>query len=382
VTVRTVFLSLFFFSTLVRGATETKSLQEVQEKINGERKLLLETEIKKRGILGALYDINRDLSRLGSDIEAIEAQLQTYQKNIESYARIIVRLERIRDRQKALLNERLRALYKLGFKGYAELLLSSETSSDFSRNMKFLKIIAKKDEIAIENYKKSLGLLARQQTLLRKQVKTYIQFQQNLTIQKNYFAEEKEKQLTILSQVDNDRETHLEALKEWREAGLKLEEKLAQLGMTSEVNSDFRKGSFVENKGKLAPPVYRQIVQKYGIEINERFQTRIFNKGLFFAAPEKDRVFSIFFGKVAFAGWIDGYGKTIIIDHGDHYYSLYAHNSSLQKKTGDEVIAGETIAQSGDSASLRGPGLYMEIRHFSESLDPLPWLDLSKMTSL
>ena len=91
---------------------------------------------------------------------------------------------------------------------------------------------------------------------------------------------------------------------------------------------------------------------------------------------------NIFFGKVAFAGWIDGYGQTIIIDHGDHYYSLYAHNSLLQKKTGDEVAGGETIAQSGDTASLHGPGLYMEIRHFSESLDPLPWLDLSKVTRL
>jgi len=375
-------LCLLFKALPVYAVPEVNSLKDVQEKLVQERRLLLEAEIKKRGILGALYDINRDLTRIESDMDGIKSQMQIYQKNIESYARIIVRLERIRDHQKELLNERLRALYKLGFKGYAELLLSSQTSADFSRNMKFLKIIAQKDSLSIENYKKSLDLLARQQAKLRRQVKTYLQFEQNLDTQQSYFTEEKQKQLSILSRIDTDRESHLEALKEWREAGLKLEEKLTQLGLTSEINPDFRKASFVEKKGKLNPPVFRQIVEKYGIEKNEKFQTRMFNKGLFFAAPVKDKVAAIFFGKVAFAGWIDGYGQTIIIDHGDHYYSLYAHNSQLQKKTGDEVNAGETIAQSGDTASLRGPGLYMEIRHFSESLDPLPWLDLSKVTRL
>jgi septal ring factor EnvC (AmiA/AmiB activator) len=152
---------------------------------------------------------------------------------------------------------------------------------------------------------------------------------------------------------------------------------LVQLGQHSDIPQDLKRASFIEKKGSLKPPLYRDILQKYGIVKNDTFHTKIFHKGLFFAIEPKDKVNSIFWGKVAFSGWIDGYGQTIIIDHGDHYYSLYAHNAELEKKLGDTVETGETIAQAGDTGSLRGPGLYLEIRHFSESLDPLPWLDLS-----
>jgi peptidoglycan hydrolase CwlO-like protein len=193
-----VFLSVFYF-TQVYAIPENAPLKKVQERLGEERKLIVNDEIKKRGILGALYDINKDLGKILGDIESIEAQMATYQKSIESYARVIVNLERIRDRQKTLLKQRLRALYKLGFKGYAELLLSSQTSSDFSRNMKFLKIIAFKDSQMIENFKKSLELLGKQQAKLKRQVKSYLEFEANLKVQQQFFAEEKKKQTMILT---------------------------------------------------------------------------------------------------------------------------------------------------------------------------------------
>ena len=92
---------------------------------------------------------------------------------------------------------------------------------------------------------------------------------------------------------------------------------------------------------------------------------------------------AVYPGSIAYAGWLNGYGETIIIDHGDHYYSLYAHNYKLLKAVGEKTAAGEKIGESGDTGSLRGAGLYFELRHFSESLDPSQWLDLprAKMTS-
>jgi septal ring factor EnvC (AmiA/AmiB activator) len=64
----------------------------------------------------------------------------------------------------------------------------------------------------------------------------------------------------------------------------------------------------------------------------------------------------------------------IIIDHGEHYYSLSAHASELLKKVNDVVSAGETIAHAGDTNSLKGAGLYFEIRHHGKPQDPLAWL--------
>jgi len=79
-------------------------------------------------------------------------------------------------------------------------------------------------------------------------------------------------------------------------------------------------------------------------------------------------------GRVAFADWFKGYGLMIIVDHGEHYYSLSAHASRLLKEVDDIVYAGETIAQVGDTNSIKGAGLYFEIRQQGKPQDPLIWL--------
>jgi septal ring factor EnvC (AmiA/AmiB activator) len=63
----------------------------------------------------------------------------------------------------------------------------------------------------------------------------------------------------------------------------------------------------------------------------------------------------------------------VIIDHGDGYMSLYGHNQSLFKSTGDWVEAGETIASVGNSGGGERAGLYFEIRRKGKPVDPSAW---------
>ena len=64
----------------------------------------------------------------------------------------------------------------------------------------------------------------------------------------------------------------------------------------------------------------------------------------------------------------------VIIDHGDHYYTLYAHAEELFKAEGDMVKAREVIASAGPDAIMGGPGLHFEVRHHGKPVDPLKWL--------
>jgi septal ring factor EnvC (AmiA/AmiB activator) len=73
----------------------------------------------------------------------------------------------------------------------------------------------------------------------------------------------------------------------------------------------------------------------------------------------------------------------VIIDHGDHTFSIYGYASELLKKEGDRVSQGETIALVGSSGSLKGPCLYFEIRHQGKPQDPMHWISpLDKFASL
>jgi murein hydrolase activator len=64
----------------------------------------------------------------------------------------------------------------------------------------------------------------------------------------------------------------------------------------------------------------------------------------------------------------------LIIDHGDHYYTVYAHLEEVFKIKGDRVEKDEVIATVGDSGSLMGPGLHFEVRHHGKPMDPLQWI--------
>jgi len=78
-------------------------------------------------------------------------------------------------------------------------------------------------------------------------------------------------------------------------------------------------------------------------------------------------------GRVAFSDWLQGFGFITIIDHGDGYMSLYGHNESLFKQTGDWVQAGEVIATAGDSGGQLVSGVYFEIRSRGKPINPSKW---------
>lgn len=83
---------------------------------------------------------------------------------------------------------------------------------------------------------------------------------------------------------------------------------------------------------------------------------------------------AVYGGRVAFADRYGPYGRLVIVDHGDHYYSVSGNLASIDVKVGDEVSAGERLGAVGDEG--RGPMLYFEIRHATQTLAPGPWLGI------
>jgi murein DD-endopeptidase MepM/ murein hydrolase activator NlpD len=83
---------------------------------------------------------------------------------------------------------------------------------------------------------------------------------------------------------------------------------------------------------------------------------------------------AVFGGHVVFADRYGPYGRLLIVDHGDHYYTVSGNLAAMEVKVGDEVTAGERIGTVGDEG--RGPMLYFEVRHGTETLPPSPWLGI------
>ena len=79
-------------------------------------------------------------------------------------------------------------------------------------------------------------------------------------------------------------------------------------------------------------------------------------------------------GAVAYRGWLKGYGNLLVLDHGDGYYTLYAHASQVLVDEGDQVKGGELVGRVGETGSVEGPRLHFEVRYQSRAEDPQLWL--------
>ena len=77
---------------------------------------------------------------------------------------------------------------------------------------------------------------------------------------------------------------------------------------------------------------------------------------------------------MVFSDWMTGYGMILIVDHGNGYMSLYAHNESLLRGVGTRVRRGEAVAKVGNSGGMGTPALYFELRRNGQPVDPASWL--------
>ncbi|GAA2529516.1 M23 family metallopeptidase [Pilimelia columellifera] len=98
------------------------------------------------------------------------------------------------------------------------------------------------------------------------------------------------------------------------------------------------------------------------------------HEGIDFAARSGTAVRAAKDGVVKKASWYGGYGKAVIIDHGDGVRTLYGHNSKLDVKPGDRVQAGQTIARVGSTGDSTGPHLHFEVQVDGKAVNPRPWL--------
>lgn len=119
-------------------------------------------------------------------------------------------------------------------------------------------------------------------------------------------------------------------------------------------------GSISSGYGNRIHPIYKEEKMHTGIDIG----------GIGYDAP----VYASADGIVITAGWLGGYGNTVIIDHGNGISTLYGHNSKLTVKVGQEVKRGDLIAKSGSTGVSTGPHIHFEVRVNGKRVNPLEWL--------
>ncbi len=274
-------------------------------------------------------------------------------------------------------SRRLVALYKINRLGKFYLLASAESMNEFIQRKAGLERILAYDE-------KIRGDLVKNQAELKKMLKRLdahkalksaraAEYQE----QTRLMSRERSTRTKLLVDIRKQKALELAAIDALAQAAEDLEHKIKLLNTKkSEAVPDrnISQLSFSAHKGLLIMPVKGKIINLFGPYKNPKYDVINFRSGIDIKADHGEPIRSVFKGKVIYSNWFKGYGNMIIIDHGNSYYTVYAHMEETFKSKGDEVIAGEVIATVGDTGSMRGAKLYFEVRHHGKPMNPLKWL--------
>jgi septal ring factor EnvC (AmiA/AmiB activator) len=188
---------------------------------------------------------------------------------------------------------------------------------------------------------------------------------------------EQSRRSKILADIRKQKSLQLAAIDALAQAAAALESKIASLNtveLGTPPDNNASQLLFSAHKGLLIMPVNGKIINLYGQYKNPKYNITNFRSGIDIKADQGEPIRSVFNGKVIFSEWFKGYGNMIIIDHGNSYYTVYAHLEETFKSKGDAVDAGEVIATLGDTGSMTGAKLYFEVRHHGKPMNPLNWL--------
>ena len=354
----------------------TRELEEVRRAIEQRRERVEAFERRERGLLEILEEVDRAASRISREARLARRRAREARAQL---AALEGREEEIAARQlrtRRAMSARAVALYKTGDAGPVTALFSAGSLQEFLARSRALRLLLDHDRTLLERYASDADALltTRQQTRVAAAENERASAVAAARAQE--LAAERDSKRLILGQVRQDRASERAALQELEAAALALEETLERLrGRDSGGRGASSAEPFASRQGRLTPPVVAPVARGFGRVVDDEFRTETFRKGVDFAAAAGAPVRAVAPGEVRFAGWFRGYGRIVILDHGDGYFTVSGHLDDIDVTVGDLVGAGDDLGAVGETGSLSGPRLYFEIRQGAEPLDPAEWLE-------
>jgi septal ring factor EnvC (AmiA/AmiB activator) len=320
----------------------------------------------------ALNDARLKITSLTVDVKGIEDKIHV---NTQASAKLTNEIKT----SEHYAMKRIAALYKLACLGSMQMLASSESMFELFQKKKALERILVYDENLLQEFNEKKNRLIQINKSLSDQKKIKQSAEKELEQQVQIMSEQRAKRSLLLTDIQKKKTFQLAAIQSLKVAARELDLTIQSLkgAFEQKTTEGLTMPSFESFKGDLRMPVSGKVVSFFGPFKNKEFNFVNFQKGIDIQAKRGELIRAVYGGRIIFANWFKGYGNMIIIDHGENYYTLYAHADELFTAKGNRVEKGEVIATVGDTGSISGPLLHFEVRHHGKSVDPLKWVKLN-----
>lgn len=319
---------------------ETNKLYKNQQKLEATSSSLVSSKNDYSSAQAKLYNLENNLSGALSEFSAIDYQMK----------------------------KRIRQIYKTQRKGFFELLITAQDFNSFLDRVYFESLVIKQD------YRKML--------YARQKAKEIAHLKYNIEEQKRSIARSIKNinyQQQSIQQAISKNENMIHKLRTDRGAYERAERELAKqsASLQSMISKSSRDGRIKVVSGFIKP-ISGRITSPFGWRTHPIFNSRTFHSGIDIGGQYNGSVRASNAGRVIYSGWYGGYGKVVIVNHGQvngiPITTLYAHLNSCNVCVGESVSKGQTVGYEGTTGYSTGPHVHFEVRVNGRPSNPLNYI--------
>jgi septal ring factor EnvC (AmiA/AmiB activator) len=402
------------------AATDPRDeLERLRDEVDSLTTVLQQQEASEQSLRSQIGTLDQKIAARRRLLNKLQSQLRSERKAVKRYDNDIALTRRrldVADRKLGqtnvevqLLEEQIRQravyLYKKGTRAQLQFLAAAADPGDLLRRRVYIRRIQDRDRDNLESLRRARAKQDRQARDLEDAIadlRTAREAKQasaerveglvaEAEAERDRIASDRTELAAMLEEVQRDKDMVAELIREREEAMREVENWIANLerarlgGEVQQIHvhrgpgeaivrdvASFR--TFASGKGQLPWPVEGSIVKRFGMERNPELGTRTENPGIDIAADEGDEIIAVQKGVCTRITYVRGFGTTMLIQHDDGFYTVYAHLGDVWVSEGEEIEAGRVVGTVGRVAHLPSTSLHFQVWHKRKKQDPLQWL--------
>lgn len=360
-------------------AQKQEDMTKLQKDIEALQAELKEVQGERSSLQKAVEKSETQINDLQKKADKIKQEMQQQNQQLQEMNNKRSSLERQQQQQKAQLAEQVRASYKLGQTSEVKVLLNQESPDALARMMKYHSYFMAAQNAKLDSYRATIAEIDQLTPQIQQKADQLAQLQSEFDGQRDQLKKIHGQRQAALAKANanlKDKQQELKQLQRDRDRLQALMNRVTRSVAGAAKSPAYvplpsAGAKFTSRKGRLPWPTQGTMTHRFG---SARIAGQMNWSGAYISAPQGTPVVAVHYGRVVFADYFGGHGLLIIVDHGEGYMSLYAHNQVLLKKAGELVKAGEAIAKVGSSGGQADNGLYFEIRYQGKPVNPDSWL--------
>jgi septal ring factor EnvC (AmiA/AmiB activator) len=342
------------------GADSADRLKDVERRIERAEQEAQSIKKKTEGVLGEIEDLDRSIATSEATVADLALEIRSAQASKEEAERKVEALDEQLPRLRAAFEARARGLYRLTLRGPAPLVF--QTPREWTEALRyrhgFEAVLAHDHELAGELRRNRIEADAARQ---------------HAADQAAVFVASREESEREVASLRNERSSKKTLLASLRGEGDKRKRLLGELKSSAEKLRELIEREEAAHAAPFQPPPGEATPMVAPLHIGAGSVSAARN-GVEIRAPAGTNVQAVRAGRVVFAGWFTGYGKMVIVDHGERLYSVYGYANDLLVEAGRVVAEGDSIATVGATGPVSSPSLYFEIRDHGTPRDPTAYI--------